>query len=195
MRSIYVVILFKFFYTSIKYNRVLHTSMENTFVVKDEPITIRITIEVIPAKKKDIKEVPVVAPVAKPEGWDVIEPETPIVIEPVVVPVAAPEKKKRAYTKKTKEVVVPVEEEKKVEPSIEEKLVEVVPPKVETKPVVPANKVVARLAQMIKFFCKASGISTVDVTKKYLIEHGAADIIEGVTDDMVEEAIREVNKK
>jgi hypothetical protein len=169
--------------------------MENTFVVKDEPITIRITIEVIPAKKKDIKEVPVVAPVAKPEGWDVIEPETPIVIEPVVVPVAAPEKKKRAYTKKTKEVVVPVEEEKKVEPPIEEKLVEVVPPKVETKPVVPANKVIARLAQMIKFFCKASGISTVDVTKKYLIEHGAADIIEGVTDDMVEEAIREASGK
>ena len=169
--------------------------MENTFVVKDEPITIRITIEVIPAKKKDIKEVPVVAPVAKPEGWDVIEPETPIVIEPVVVPVAAPEKKKRAYTRKAKEVVAPAEEEKKVKP-VEETPITVVPPKTETaKPDIPANKVVARLAQMIKIYCKASEISTAEVTKKYLIEHGAADIIEGATDDIIDEAIKEANGK
>lgn len=170
--------------------------MENTFVVNEEPITIRITIEVIPENKKEnIKEVPVAAPVAKPEGWDVVEPETPTVVEPVVVPVATPEKKKRAYTKKAKESVAFVETREETPAHVETPLVVI--QKTEPTATAPTNpnKVVARMAQMIKFYCKASGISTSEVTKKYLVEHGAADIIEGATDDVIDEAIKEANGK
>jgi hypothetical protein len=180
--------------------------MENTFVVNNEPITIKITIEIIPSKKKeDIKEVPVVVPVVKPEGWDAVEPE-PVNPVPSVAP--EPEKKKRARKPKITEEVVSSLEEKKVELPVEEKPTEVIPSKVEVKPtVVPdtpsvkpiastnPNKIVARLAQMIRFYCKASNISTTEITKKYLVEHGAADIIEGATDEDIEEAFKEVVKK
>ena len=208
--------------------------MENTFVVNEEPITIRITIEIIPPKKREEvsvvekplviqaptyelpnkdKEVAVKAPIQEPpacfcvehdadtneldvlackncrmnstcttkrEEKKVVVPEEPeMVFEPI------PEKKKRAYNKKQKDVV-PVE-------------TPVVLP--ETKTVAPVgvpattNKVVARTAQMIKFYCKASGISTTDITKKYLIDHGAGDITEGVSDDVIDEAIKEVGGK
>lgn len=166
--------------------------MENTFVVNNEPITIKITIEVIPAKKKETPveppiTVPSKEPVTKPEGWDVIEPE-----DPPVEPVATPEKKKRAYTKKTKDVVP-------TEPLKDEEPLTIKPPVVPEAPRADApNKVVARLAQMIRFFCKASNISTAGITKKYLIEHGAADIFEnvvGITDEMIEEAIKEASMK
>jgi hypothetical protein len=178
--------------------------MENVIETNGEPVTIKITIEIITGEKKEDKKVETLVVPTTPEGWKEVEPTPDVDPSPVVKPeepemtfepIVPLEKKKRAYTKKAKEVVVPVEEEKKVEPSIEEKLVEVVPPKVETKPAVPANKVIARLAQMIRFYCKASGISTTEITKKYLTEHGAADIIEGVTDDVVEEAIREASGK
>ncbi len=175
--------------------------MENTFVVNNELVTIKITIEVIPAKKKeDIKETPIVVKpplvVARqtnsPDGWNAIEPETSV--EPVVVPAPAPEKKKRAYTRKPKEVV-PLAETPK-----EEVVVTVPTPVVApvtstaVSPTTP-NKVVARLAQMIRFYCKASNIPTTEITKKYLIDHGAADIIEGATEEDIEEAFKEVIKK
>lgn len=164
-------------------------------VVNDEPVTIKITIEVITAKKKEnIKEEMVIAPVPivarqtiTPEGWDAVEPETPTVVPPAE-PVVIPEKKKRAYTKKTKDVI-PVDEK-----TIETLDTSPVKPVVPATPAVPANKVVARLAQMIRFYCKASNIPTTEITKKYLIDHGAADIIEGATDADIEEAFKEVVK-
>ena len=176
-------------------------------VVNDEPVTIKITIEVITAKKKEnIKEEMVIAPVPivarqtiTPEGWDAVEPETPTVVPPAE-PVVIPEKKKRAYTRKTK-TTEPVVEEKKVEIPVVEKPVEEVKP-----PVVPpvttashtspptSNKVVARLAQMIRFYCKASGIETSTITIAHLKEK-AFDIVENVADDVITEAIKEASKK
>lgn len=176
-------------------------------VVNDEPVTIKITIEVIPAKKKDdIKEETVVKPpnvIPKlpnvttvdidtkrvPEGWDAIEPENPL-----VEPVATPEKKKRAYTRKAKTTEEPPVEEKKPESIIDEKPAEAVPTKVETKPASTSNKVVARLAQMIRFYCKASGIETSTITIAHLKEK-AFDIVENVADDVITEAIKEASKK
>lgn len=182
--------------------------MENTFVVNNEPITIKITIEVIPSKKKeDVKEVPVIVPTPvaarqtnSPEGWDAIEPENPTVVPPAE-PVVIPEKKKRAYTPRKAKTTEPVVEEKKVETPVVEKPVEEVKP-----PVVPpvttashtspptSNKVVARLAQMIRFYCKASGIETSTITIAHLKEK-AFDIVENVADDVIIEAIKEASKK
>lgn len=188
--------------------------MENTFVVNDEPVTIKITIEVIPpGKKENIKEEPVVKPPIvsapmpprggiggqqTPKGWDVVELEP---VDPVPPVVPEPEKKKRAYTRKAKTTEPPVEEEKKVEPPIEEKPVEeakpsVVPPVTTanyTSPPIP-NKMVARLAQMIRFYCKASGIETSTITIAHLKEK-AFDIVENVADDVITEAIKEASKK
>ncbi|MDD4440208.1 MAG: hypothetical protein PHS04_19550, partial [Tissierellia bacterium] len=128
-------------------------------------------------------------------------PEEPeMTFEPMNTSSPVPEKKKRAYTKKTKptEEVVKEESVKEKKPTEEPPVVEEVK-KVEpvNKPVTStnSNKVVARLAQMIRFYCKASNIPTTEITKKYLIEHGAADIIEGATEEDVEEAFKEVIKK
>jgi len=195
--------------------------MENTFEI-NEPVTIKITIEVIPAKKKeDIKEVPVVvkppfisgSPItitpdntilqraqqrSSPEGWDAIEPETPTVVSPVE-PLAAPEKKKRAYTRKTKtteEIVkTPIAEEKKPteEPPIAKEVKKVEPVNKSPTSINP-NKVVARIAQMIRFYCKASGIEPSTITIAQLKEK-AFDIVENVTDDVITEAIKEASKK
>jgi len=191
--------------------------MENTFVVNEEPITIKITIEVIPGKKKDksaahdelctppdnivsgllksyVQE-------AQKENIKNIAPAT-IIEEPkmIVEPMPTIEKKKRAYTRKAK----PTEEVVKEEPVEEKKPTKEFPIVEEVKKVEPVNKpvtstnpnkVVARLAQMIRFYCKASNIPTTEVTKKYLIDHGAADIIEGATEEDIEEAFKEVIKK
>ncbi len=180
--------------------------MENTFVVNGEPIMIKITIEVIPPKKKeDVKEVPVIVPTPvaarqtnSPEGWDAIEPENPTVVPPIE-PVVVPEKKKRAYTRKAK----PTEEVVKEEPVEEKKATEEPPVVKEVKKVEPVNKsptttnpnkVVARIAQMIRFYCKASGIETSTITIAQLKEK-AFDIVENVTDDVINEAIKEASKK
>ena len=179
--------------------------MENAIVVNNESVTIKITIEVIPSKKKEpVVEVPSTVAkepitVATPKGWDSVEPENPPLVPPVV---PEPEKKKRAYTPRKAKTTEPVVEEKKVETPVVEKPVEEVKPPVvppvttasHTSPPTP-NKVVARLAQMIRFYCKASNIPTTEITKKYLIDHGAADIIEGATDEDIEEAFQEVVKK
>ena len=185
--------------------------MENTFVVNDEPITIRITIEVIPGnfptwERKE--EVAVKTPIVQsvplttipPAGTINIQsykPEEPeMVFEPMPGHEPAPEKKKRAYTRKVKTTEEPtVEEEKKDESVEEKKLIEVVPPKAETaKPAVPSNKVVARLAQMIRFYCKASGIETSTITIAHLKEK-AFDIVENVSDYEITEAIKEAGGK
>lgn len=175
--------------------------MENAIVVNNESVTIKITIEVIPStkKKENIKEESVAIPplaverqTNTPEGWDAVEPETPVVVPPVV---PEPEKKKRAYTKKTKTM----------EPPVGEKVVEtfdtppakppVVPPVTTPTPVTPtSNKIVARIAQMIRFYCKASGIETSTITIAQLKEK-AFDIVENVADDVITEAIKEASKK
>lgn len=175
--------------------------MENAIAVNNESVTIKITIEVIPSTKK--KEVVVEVPrgipipedkvVAKPEGWDEIEPETPTVVPPVET-IAPPEKKKRAYTRKAKTTEEPPVEEKKPESIIDEKPAGVVPTKVETKPAPTSNKIVARLAQMIRFYCKASGIETSTITSAQLKEK-AFDIVENVADDVINEAIKEASEK
>ena len=178
--------------------------MENTFVVNDEPITIKITIEVIPGMKKeekiDIKDftIPHKEP-ATPQGWKEVEP-TPIVDPSPVVkpekpemglePIVSPEKKKRAYTRKAKttEEVAKAEpvEEKPVGAPVEEKKPEPVVNKPTVTPSNP-NKVVARIAQMIRFYCKASGIETSTITIAQLKEK-AFDIVENVSDDVIDEA-------
>ena len=193
--------------------------MENVIETNREPVTIKITLEIIPSKKEEEKAIdgkPLViqsptynlkklektveahAVPATPEGWVDVEPipvaEYTSVVEPTSTVEPTPEKKKRAYTKKVK-TVEPTVDEKSIEPSVEEKK-----PNPVDKPIVTSNpnKVVARIAQMIRFFCKASGIETSTVTKKYLVEHGASDIFEGVpgiTDDMIEEAIKEASGK
>jgi len=140
------------------------------------------------AVKLPVVEVPKVTPPI------VEEPE--MVFEPMPGPESAPEKKKRAYTRKVKTTEEPtVEEEKKDESVEEKKLIEVVPPKAETaKPAVPSNKVVARLAQMIRFYCKASGIETSTITIAHLKEK-AFDIVENVSDYEITEAIKEASGK
>jgi hypothetical protein len=169
--------------------------MENA-IETNESVTIKITIEVIPGRKKEEVAAVKMPVVEVPPKEPIVEVSTPIVEEPEMVfePMTppAPEKKKRAYTKKTKEVT-PVEISNENPASVG------IP---DTKPIVPVtpvtsttNKVTARLAQMIRFYCKASNIPTTEVTKKYLIDHGAADIIEGATDEDIEEAFKEVVKK
>jgi len=184
--------------------------MENTFIVNEEPITIKITIEVIPGKKKEevvvktpiVQSVPLTTtPPIETSNIQSHKPEEPeMVFEPMDTPAPAPEKKKRAYTRKAK----PTEEVVKEEPVEEKKPTKEFPIVEEVKKVEPVNKpvtstnpnkVVARLAQMIRFYCKASNIPTTEVTKKYLIDHGAADIIEGATEEDIEEAFKEVIKK
>jgi hypothetical protein len=166
--------------------------MENTIETNGEPVTIKITIEIIPGKKKE--EIAVKAPIVEVPKKETTVEEPEMVFEPMNTPEPAPEKKKRAYTRKAKEVIPPVETPK------EEVVVTVPTPvvaPVTSTAVSPttSNKVVARLAQMIRFYCKASNIPTTEVTKKYLIDHGAADIIEGATEEDIEEAFKEVIKK
>jgi outer membrane biosynthesis protein TonB len=180
--------------------------MENTFVVNEEPITIKITIEVIPGKKKEeiaAVKAPIVETPKKDPTVEVAAPtleESEMTFEPINTPTPVVEKKKRAYTRKAK----PTEEVVKEEPVEEKKPTEEPPVVEEVKKVEPVNKpvtstnpnkVVARLAQMIRFYCKASNIPTTEITKKYLIDHGAADIIEGATEEDIEEAFKEVVKK
>lgn len=170
--------------------------MENVIVVNNESVTIKITIEVIPSTKKK-EETPVVP--ATPQGWKEVEPTPVIELNPLVEPTPTvdplPEKKKRAYTKKAKTVESTVEE-KPVETTVEEKT----PYPANKEPVVKStvtptsNKVVARIAQMIRFYCKASGIETSTITIAQLKEK-AFDIVENVTDDVINEAIKEASKK
>lgn len=178
--------------------------MESVIETNGEPVTIKITIEIIPGKKKgdnvDIKEQFLTShkePVLTPEGWKVVEPTPVIELTPLVEPepIATPEKKKRAYTKKAKTTEEPpVEEEKKPESISDEKPSEAVPTKVEVKPAPTSNKVVARIAQMIRFYCKASGIEPSTITIAQLKEK-AFDIVENVTDDVITEAIKEASGK
>ena len=172
--------------------------MENVIETNGEPVTIKITIEIIPSKKKE--ETPVVP--ATPQGWKEVEPTPVIELTPLVEPSPAvepvTEKKKRAYTKKAKVVEPVVEEapveEKKPESITDEKSSEAVPTKVEVKPAPTSNKVVARIAQMIRFYCKASGIEPSTITIAQLKEK-AFDIVENVTDDVITEAIKEASGK
>jgi hypothetical protein len=162
--------------------------MENTFVVKDEPITIRITIEVMPTKKAEPEKV---LEVPKAHELDVasgvqqdlnkkVSNET-LVLTPPIEPIAAPPKKERKPRAA------------KVKP-VDEKVVETfVTPKV-TPPIVSTNKPVARAAQMIKFFCKASGINASDITVSLLKEKGAFDIIENLSEADAALAIKEAAK-
>ena len=189
--------------------------MENVIETNREPVTIKITIEIIPEKKKEEKDIdgkPLViqAPTynlkklekaveahavpATPEGWVDVEPipvaEYTSVVEPTSTVEPTPEKKKRAYTKKVK-TVEPTVDEKSIEPSVEEKK-----PNPVDKPIVTSNpnKVVARIAQMIRFYCKASGIEPSTITIAQLKEK-AFDIVENVTDDVINEAIKEASGK
>jgi hypothetical protein len=176
--------------------------MENVIETNGEPVTIKITIEIIPGKKKE--ETPIIP--STPEGWKEVEPTpvikpTPIteseepemVFEPMTTP-APPlsEKKKRAYTRKPKEVApVEIVEEKPVVTTIPSETQTITPRVV---PVVATNKVTARLAQMIRFYCKASGIETSTITIAHLKEK-AFDIVENVSDDVINEAIKEASGK
>jgi hypothetical protein len=156
--------------------------MENTFVVNDEPMTIRITIEIIPPKNKEVSKHVILAPsyglpkdtvVASP----VVKDEKVIPLEPLVEPIAPPKKERKPRAPKVKPV--------------EEKVVETV---VDNKPTPTDNKVIARAAQMIRFFCKASGISASDITVALLKEKGAFDIIENLSETDAEIAIKEAAK-
>ena len=178
--------------------------MENVIETNGEPVTIKITIEIITGEKKEDKKVETLVVPTTPGGWKEVEPTPDVDPSPVVKPeepemtfepIVPLEKKKRAYTKKAKESVAFVETREETPAHVETPLVVI--QKTEPTATAPTNpnKVVARMAQMIKFYCKASGISTSEVTKKYLVEHGAADIIEGATDDVIDEAIKEANGK
>jgi hypothetical protein len=184
--------------------------MENT-IETNEPVTIKITIEIIPSKSKSpavpkpekivtLQPIEVIPKdcyhplvedtvVVKPEGW------AEMVVEPMTTtPPIMEEKKKRAYTRKPKEVASPVETPKE----------ETVSPVVTTPPValpdhpasppITTNKVTARLAQMIRFYCKASGIETSSITIADLKEK-AFDIVENVSDDVIKDAIKEASGK
>jgi hypothetical protein len=184
--------------------------MENVIETNGESVTIKITIEIVPGKKKEEKDIdgkPLViqAPTynlkklekaveahvvsVTPEGRVTDEPTPVAEPTPVVEPVSTLEKKKRAYTKKAKTTEEPpVEEEKKPN--------EVIPQK---KPIAAAptpnpNKVVARIAQMIRFYCKGSNIDISKITIAELKEK-AYDIVENVSDDVINEAIKEASKK
>ncbi len=170
--------------------------MENVIETNGEPVTIKITIEIIPGKKKE--ETPIIP--STPEGWKEVEP-TPVIKptpiteseEPEMVfePIPPTEKKKRAYTRKPKEVApVEIVEEKPVVTTIPSETQTITPHVVP----VTTNKVVARIAQMIRFYCKASGIETSTITIAQLKEK-AFDIVENVTDDVITEAIKEASKK
>ena len=174
--------------------------MENIIETNGELVTIKITIEVIPGKKKEDKmvETPVIP--STPNGWKEVEPTPVIELIPLVEPSPTvepvlPEKKRRAYTKKAKAVEPVVEEP--VGTTVEEKNPDstnkemVLPPNTTTTN---PNKVVARIAQMIRFYCKASGIETSTITIAQLKEK-AFDIVENVTDDVINEAIKEASGK
>jgi hypothetical protein len=194
--------------------------MENVIETNGEPVTIKITIEIVPGKKKEEKAIdgkPLViqsptynlkklektveahAVPSTPEGWVDVEPipvaEYTSVVEPSPAVEPVPEKKKRAYTKKVKTVESTVEE-KPVETTVEEKT----PCPANKEPVVKStvtpnpNKVVARIAQMIRFYCKPSGIEPSTITIAQLKEN-AFDIVENVSDDVINEAIKEASGK
>lgn len=191
--------------------------MESVIETNGEPVTIKITIEIIPGKKKGEKDIdgkPLViqAPTynlkklekaveahvvsVTPEGRVTDEPTPVAEPTPVVEPVSTLEKKKRAYTKKAKTIEPTAEEEKSVEekkPETEIKTAVVTPPTTDKVPPT-TNKVVARIAQMIRFYCKASGIETSTITIADLKEK-AFDIVENVEDDVIEQAIKEASEK
>ena len=177
--------------------------MENTFVVNDEPMTIRITIEIIPPKNKNAikcEESPVCFCAEHDPNSNELEvltckkcrvrdtcttkyDESKVILAPtytypkdtIVAPIAAPPKKERKPRAP------------KVKP-VEEKVVETV---VDNKSTSTDNKVIARAAQMIRFFCKASGINASDITVALLKEKGAFDIIENLSEAEAEIAIKE----
>jgi hypothetical protein len=152
---------------------------EQQIELNGSPITIRITIEVIPQKPEE-KEIPA------PFAGNFTPPDKeydPPIVEELVVPL---EKKKRTYNKKVKDAAVEVEVpvvNTPVEP----------PVVVETPTTLPDNKIVARVAKMIRFYCKAQGLKASDITISHLKEK-AFDIIENVSDSDVEIAIKEAIK-
>ena len=191
--------------------------MENVIETNGESVTIKITIEIVPGKKKEEKDIdgkPLVIQATTynlkklekaveahvvsvtPEGRVTDEPTPVAEPTPVVEPVSTLEKKKRAYTKKAKTIEPTAGEEKSVEekkPETEIKTAVVTPPTTDKVPPT-TNKVVARIAQMIRFYCKASGIEPSTITIAQLKEK-AFDIVENVTDDVIREAIKEASGK
>lgn len=175
--------------------------MENTFVVNDEPMTIRITIEIIPPKKamsEKIVEAPIALPVEDP-----VDKEP--VVTPPVEPIAPPKKERKKRTPKTPVV----EDEKPVETIV-------IPPVVEvekkdsssstilTKPLISITPVIstptitkptgtARIVKLVTFFCKGQNINPADITIA-LLKEKAFDIIEGYEDSVVQTAIDEFKK-
>jgi len=155
--------------------------MENTFVVKDEPMTIRITIEIIPPKNKNAVAVEPINPQKDKAVAPVIKDETKVIpLEPLVEPIAPPKRERKPRAPKVK--------------SVEETVVEtVVDNKSTVTPISTDNKIVARVAKMIRFYCKAQGLKASDITIA-LLKEKAFDIIENVSDADVEIAIKEAIK-
>jgi len=158
--------------------------MENTFVVNDEPMTIRITIEIIPPKKamsEKIVEAPIALPVEDP-----VDKEP--VVTPPVEPIAPPKKERKKRTPKTPVV----EDEKPVETIV-------IPPIVEVKkdpvsiPTITKPTGTARIVKLVTFFCKGQNINPADITIA-LLKEKAFDIIEGYEDSVVQTAIDEFKK-
>jgi hypothetical protein len=188
---VFSCVLFRFLYylnTSTKgINKIAfyHSTMdvnEQQIELNGSPITIRITIEVIPQKTEQQTVVK-----------DNILPEDPVV-EVLSVPM---EKKKRTYNKKVKDAAVEVEVPVVVNTPIantsavvvNESDVKPTPNPVATT----TDNKIARVAKMIRFYCKAQGLKASDITIIHLKEK-AFDIIENVSDADVEVAIKEAMK-
>jgi hypothetical protein len=164
--------------------------MENTFVVNDEPMTIRITIEIIPPKKADVAE-----PVVKQEENIVEAPIVHSEYEPMTTPsvvdlIVPPKKERKKRTPKapvTEVITPPVEEEKPVEDIVSAP----VTPVVSTPTTKPTGT--ARIVKLVTFFCKGQNINPSDITID-LLKEKAFDIIEGYEDSVVQTAIDEFKK-
>ena len=161
--------------------------MENTFVVNDEPMTIRITIEIIPPKNKTpevIKHeesIVVQAPTYKLNPTEELPnaiPKEPVATLPVD-PLAAPQKKER----KKRAPKTPIEP---VAPVMEVKKDSVSTPTTKTTGT-------ARIVKLVTFFCKGQNINPADITIA-LLKEKAFDIIEGYEDAVVQTAIDEFKK-
>jgi hypothetical protein len=159
--------------------------MENTFVVNDEPMTIRITIEIIPPKKVVVVEDKKPVEVPTPPVEDPVDKEP--VATPPVDSIAPPKKERKKRTSKAPVV----EDEKPTETIVAPPIVEVKKDPVPTPPTKPTGT--ARIVKLVTFFCKGQNINPADITIA-LLKEKAFDIIEGYDDAIVQTAIDEFKK-
>jgi hypothetical protein len=115
--------------------------------------------------------------------------DIPVATTPTTEPIAIPVKERKKRIPKV------TTEEKVVEIPVTLPVVEVEKPKVAETVVLPTKPTgIARIVKLLNFFCRGNNYNPADITINYLKEKGAADIIEGYDDTIVQAAIDEFKK-